>query len=85
MAWLPPEALRVLRVVRHLLVAGFCLAILPASLHVTREMHAQLGTAIEIPLSWVFASLPVGLGLMAWYAARLAVGTWRGAASTPPG
>jgi TRAP-type C4-dicarboxylate transport system permease large subunit len=30
-----------------------------------------------IPPSIIFASLPIGLALMAWYALRLAVQAWR--------
>lgn len=77
MAWLPPRGLWLLAVLRHLFVAAFCLAVLPASLHLTGEMHAQLGVAIEIPLSLVFASLPLGLLMMAWYACRLTLRVWR--------
>jgi TRAP-type C4-dicarboxylate transport system permease small subunit len=75
--WLPPRARRALLVIRNLLVAGFCVAVLPSAVRLTFEVHAQLGVAIEIPLSLVFASLPVGLALMTWYALRLAVRTWR--------
>ena len=46
--------------------------LLPPAARVTRDVHAQLGVAIEIPLSLVFASLPLGLALMAWWALRLA-------------
>jgi TRAP-type C4-dicarboxylate transport system permease small subunit len=62
---------------RWLLVAAFCLVLLPSSIRVTMGVHAQLGVAIEIPLSVIFASLPIGLALMAWYALRLAVQAWR--------
>lgn len=75
--WLPPGPRRVLEVVRHLLVAAFCVVVLPPAVRLTREVHAQLGVAIEIPLSLVFASLPIGLGLMAWWALRNAVRAWR--------
>lgn len=78
MPWLPPRGRRALLVIRHLLVVVFCVALLPSAVRLTAEVHAQLGVAIEIPLSLVFASLPVGLALMAWYSVRLAVGTWRG-------
>ena len=50
---------------------------LPSAVRVTLDVHAQLGVAIEIPLSFVFASLPLSLALMAWYALRLAVRSWR--------
>jgi TRAP-type C4-dicarboxylate transport system permease small subunit len=81
MPWLPPRARRVLEVVRHVLVAAFCLVVLPPALRVMRDVHDQLGVAIEIPLSLIFASLPLGLVLMAWWALRLAVRAWRAPAS----
>jgi TRAP-type C4-dicarboxylate transport system permease small subunit len=77
MRWLPAGARRALEVARWLLVAGFCVALLPSAVRVTAEVHAQLGVAIEIPLSLVFASLPLGLTLMAWWALGLAVRGWR--------
>jgi TRAP-type C4-dicarboxylate transport system permease small subunit len=77
MSWLPPPARRGLDVIRNLLVAAFCLAVLPAAVRTTLDVHAQLGVAIEIPLSLVFASLPIGLALMAWWALRHAVRAWR--------
>jgi TRAP-type C4-dicarboxylate transport system permease small subunit len=79
--WLPPRLRRALEVVRHLLVAAFCVAVLPSALRITGEVHAQLGVAIEIPLSLVFASLPLGLMLMAWWALRHAVRALREPAS----
>lgn len=75
--WLPPALWRVVDTLRWLLVAAFCVIILPVSVRVTIDVHAQLGTAIEIPMSLIFASLPVGLVLMTWYALRLAVRAWR--------
>ena len=75
--WLPPAVRRVVDTLRWLLVATFCIVLLPSSVRTTIDVHAQLGMAIEIPLSFVFASLPVGLALMAWYALRLAVRVWR--------
>jgi TRAP-type C4-dicarboxylate transport system permease small subunit len=77
MPWLPPRTRRALLVARYLLVVVFCVAVLPSAVRLTVEVHAQLGVAIEIPLSLVFASLPVGLALMAWYALCLALRTWR--------
>jgi TRAP-type C4-dicarboxylate transport system permease small subunit len=53
-------------------VTAFCLFLLPVAIRVTRDVHAQLGVAIEIPLSFVFASLPLALVLMAWWSLRLA-------------
>jgi TRAP-type C4-dicarboxylate transport system permease small subunit len=78
MAFLPPRGRRVLDVIRNLLVATFCLVLLPAAIRVTQDVHSQLGVAIEIPLSWVFASLPIALALMAWWALRLALRALRG-------
>jgi TRAP-type C4-dicarboxylate transport system permease small subunit len=75
--YLPAPLRRALEVLRHVLVAAFCLVLLPASIRTTLDVHAQLGVAIEIPLSLVFASLPIGLALMAWWALRLAVEAWR--------
>ena len=63
MPWLGPRLRRVV--------------LLPSAVSVTIGVHAQLGVAIEIPLSVIFASLPIGLALMAWYALRLAVRAWR--------
>jgi TRAP-type C4-dicarboxylate transport system permease small subunit len=77
MPWLPAALRRVVDTLRWLLVAAFCVVLLPASVRVTLGVHAQLGVAIEIPLSFIFASLPIGLALMAWYALRLAVQAWR--------
>ena len=77
MPWLSPAVWRIVETLRWLLVAAFCVIILPASVRVTIDVHAQLGTAIEIPMSLIFASLPVGLVLMTWYALRLAVQAWR--------
>ena len=77
MAYLPPRGQRALDAVRNLLVAAFCLVLLPSAIRVTQDVHSQLGVAIEIPLSWVFASLPIGLALMAWWALRLAYRAWR--------
>lgn len=77
MPWLPPALRRIVDTLRWLLVAAFCVAILPASVRVTIDVHAQLGVAIEIPLSVIFASLPIGLVLMTWYALGLAVQAWR--------
>lgn len=77
MRWLPPALRRVVDTLRWLLVAAFCIVILPASVRATIDVHAQLGVAIEIPISIIFASLPVGLVLMTWYALRLAVQAWR--------
>jgi TRAP-type C4-dicarboxylate transport system permease small subunit len=77
MPWLGPRLRRVVDTLRWLLVAAFCLVLLPSSIRVTMGVHAQLGVAIEIPLSVIFASLPIGLALMAWYALRLAVQAWR--------
>jgi TRAP-type C4-dicarboxylate transport system permease small subunit len=82
--FLPPRLQRVVLVLRHLLVAFFCVVLLPSAVRLTIEMHAQLGVAIEIPLSLVFASLPVGLVLMAAYALRLTLVTWRGTWSQGP-
>ena len=76
MPWLSPAVWRIVETLRWLLVAAFCVIILPASVRVTIDVHAQLGTAIEIPMSVIFASLPVGLVLMTWYALRLAVQAW---------
>ena len=39
---------RVVDTLRWLLVAAFCFIILPASVRITIDVHAQLGTAIEI-------------------------------------
>jgi TRAP-type C4-dicarboxylate transport system permease small subunit len=75
--YLPPAARRAVEVLRSLLVAAFCLAVLPAAVRITGEVHAQLGVAIEIPLSLVFASLPLALALMAWWALGHAVRAWR--------
>ncbi len=77
MPWLGPRLRRVVETLRWLLVAVFCLVLLPSSIRTTLDVHAQLGVAIEIPLSFIFASLPIGLALMAWYALRLAVQGWR--------
>lgn len=77
MPWLSPAVRRVIDTLRWLLVAAFCVIILPVSVRITIDVHAQLGTAIEIPMSLIFASLPVGLVLMTWYALRLAVRAWR--------
>ena len=68
---------RAVETLRWLLVAVFCLVLLPSSIRTTLDVHAQLGVAIEIPLSFIFASLPIGLAFMAWYALRLAVQGWR--------
>ena len=46
--YLPAGARRALEVVRHLLVAAFCLAVLPSAVSTTMDVHAQLGVAIEI-------------------------------------
>lgn len=70
-----------LLVIRHLLVGVFCVAVLPSAIRLTFSVHPQQGVASEIPLSLVFASLPIGLLLMAWYALRLAVTSWQGRAS----
>ena len=59
-------------------MATFCLVLLPAAIRVTQDVHSQLGVAIEIPLSWIFASLPIALALMAWWALRLALRALRG-------
>ena len=77
MPWLPPALRRVVDTLRWVLVAAFCVVLLPSSVRVTLDVHAQLGVAIEIPLSFIFASLPVGLVLMAWWALGLAVRAWR--------
>jgi TRAP-type C4-dicarboxylate transport system permease small subunit len=77
MPWLGPRIRRVVETLRWLLVAVFCLVLLPSSIRTAVDVHAQLGVAIEIPLSVIFASLPIGLALMAWYALRLAVQGWR--------
>ena len=77
MPWLPPALRRVVDMLRWVLVAAFCVVLLPSSVRVTLDVHAQLGVAIEIPLSFIFASLPVGLVLMAWWALGLAVRSWR--------
>lgn len=77
MPWLPSALRRVVDTLRWLLVAAFCVVILPASVRATIDVHAQLGVAIEIPISVIFASLPVGLVLMTWYALRLALQAWR--------
>jgi TRAP-type C4-dicarboxylate transport system permease small subunit len=77
MPWLPPALRRIVDTLRWLLVAAFCVVLLPSSVRVTLDVHAQLGVAIEIPLSYIFASLPVGLVLMAWWALGLAVRAWR--------
>jgi TRAP-type C4-dicarboxylate transport system permease small subunit len=74
---LPAPVRRALEVLRHLLVAAFCLVVLPPAVRLTADVHAQLGVAIEIPLSLVFASLPLALALMAWWALRHAVRAWR--------
>lgn len=81
MAYLSPRGRRLLGIVRNLLVTAFCLFLLPVAIRVTRDVHAQLGVAIEIPLSLVFASLPLALVLMAWWSLRLALRTLR--ASVP--
>lgn len=75
--FLPPRVRWMVETLRWLLVALFCLVVLPSAVRVTMEVHAQLGVAIEIPLSFIFASLPISLALMAWYALRLAVRSWR--------
>jgi TRAP-type C4-dicarboxylate transport system permease small subunit len=75
--WLPPALRRLVETLRWVLVAAFCVVLLPSSVRLTLDVHAQLGVAIEIPLSFVFASLPVGLVLMAWWALGLAVRVWR--------
>ena len=54
-------------------VSVFCLVLLPVAIRVTWDVHSQLGVAIEIPLSLVFASLPLALVLMAWWSLRLAL------------
>ena len=72
MAYLPPRARRALDVIRNLLVAAFCLVLLPSAVRVTQDVHSQLGVAIEIPLSWIFVSLPISFVLMTWWAVRLA-------------
>ena len=77
MPWLPTALRRVVDTLRWLLVAAFCIVLLPSSVRVTLDVHAQLGVAIEIPLSVIFASLPVGLVLMAWWALGLAIRAWR--------
>jgi TRAP-type C4-dicarboxylate transport system permease small subunit len=77
MPWLPMPVRRIVETLRWLLVAVFCLVVLPSAIRVTIDVHAQLGVAIEIPLSFVFASLPVSLVLMAGYALRLALRSWR--------
>ncbi|HUP36372.1 MAG TPA: TRAP transporter small permease [Candidatus Limnocylindria bacterium] len=79
---LPPRLRRGLEVLRQLCVAAFCLAVLPSAIRITGEVHAQQGAAIEIPLSLVFASLPVGLLLMAWWALGHAVRAWRAPPAT---
>jgi TRAP-type C4-dicarboxylate transport system permease small subunit len=73
MGYLTPWGRRILDVVRNLLVTVFCLALLPVAIRVTRDVHSQLGVAIEIPLSLIFASLPVALGLMAWWSLQRAL------------
>jgi TRAP-type C4-dicarboxylate transport system permease small subunit len=60
-------------IVRNLLVTAFCLVLLSVAIRVTRVVHSQLGVAIEMPLSLIFASLPVTLVLMAWWSLRLAL------------
>ena len=77
MPWLGTKLRRGVETLRWLLVAAFCLVLLPSSIRTTLDVHAQLGVAIEIPLSFIFASLPIGLALMAWYALRLAAQGWR--------
>jgi TRAP-type C4-dicarboxylate transport system permease small subunit len=73
MAHLSPRGRRLLDIVRNLLVTAFCLVLLPVAIRVTRDVHSQLGVAIDIPLSLIFASLPVTLVLMAWWSLRLAL------------
>ena len=73
MMYLPARGRRMLDVVRNLLVSVFCLVLLPVAIRVTWDVHSQLGVAIEIPLSLVFASLPLALVLMAWWSLRLAL------------
>jgi TRAP-type C4-dicarboxylate transport system permease small subunit len=77
MAHLPARGRRVLDVIRNLLVTVFCLVLLPVAIRVTGDVHSQLGVAIEIPLSIIFASLPIALVLMAWWSLRLALRTLR--------
>jgi TRAP-type mannitol/chloroaromatic compound transport system permease large subunit len=72
-AHLSPRGRRLLDIVRNLLVTAFCLVLLPVAIRVTRDVHSQLGVAIDIPLSLIFASLPVTLVLMAWWSLRLAL------------
>lgn len=73
LGYLPPRGRRALEVLRNVLVAAFCLVLLPSAVRVTQDVHSQLGVAIEIPLSLVFVSLPLGLALMAWWSLRLAL------------
>ena len=84
MMYLPARGRRMLDVVRNLLVSAFCLVLLPVSIRVTWDVHSQLGVAIEIPLSLVFASLPLALVLMAWWSLRMALRGLRAPAGDLP-
>lgn len=58
----------------EILVSGLCLAgllvILGYGVQLVRVFHSQRAPALGIPMSWVYAAVPVSALLIAWYVGR---------------
>jgi TRAP-type transport system small permease protein len=71
---LPAPLRRRLAVAIRLVLLGFLLLVAYLGLQATLRVREQLTTAMEIPISWGYASVPVSFACMAFEMARL---LWR--------
>jgi TRAP-type C4-dicarboxylate transport system permease small subunit len=62
---LPPPLKRAVAALSELLITGFCLAVIWASIPVLRVNAMQVSPALELQMSYVYAAIPIAMGLMA--------------------
>ncbi|MDX9861391.1 MAG: TRAP transporter small permease [Rhodospirillales bacterium] len=63
----PPRFEHVVRGTVELSVVVFLVMLAYYGIEMTMITHGQSSSALQIPMSFVYASLPVGCSLMAWY------------------
>lgn len=77
----PPAPRRVWIAAIGLVVSAFLAVLVHAGWKMTALVHDQLSAALELPMSYFYAALPVSAVLMIVYELAHVVGAWKGSRS----
>lgn len=62
-SYFPKKAQRVINILTNIIMVIFLVAIVPSGIDFSVQVNEVASSAMEIPMSWIYISVPIGLGI----------------------